>query len=79
MSFSTLSLKSFHLSSFYYFLSHFIRASASLYLEKQMKNVEGIVSGFENQLAKDGAILSLHQTNAIQSCGQELQVQPKTH
>ncbi|KAK7939050.1 hypothetical protein WMY93_002376 [Mugilogobius chulae] len=33
------------------------KASASLYLEKHMQKVDGIVSGFEEQLAKDGTIL----------------------
>ncbi|KAG7216188.1 hypothetical protein INR49_029037 [Caranx melampygus] len=53
------------------------KATASLYLEKQMKNVEGIVSGFENQLAEDGTILFLQQTNAIQRRSQDLQTMRK--
>ncbi|KAM9346768.1 envoplakin [Symphorus nematophorus] len=47
------------------------KATASMFLEKQMKNVDGIVSGFEEQLAKDGAILD--QPNALQSRNQQLQ------
>ncbi|KAM3863826.1 envoplakin [Diretmus argenteus] len=32
------------------------KATASMFLEKQIKSVEGFVSGFEEELAKDGAI-----------------------
>ncbi|CAJ1075760.1 envoplakin [Xyrichtys novacula] len=47
------------------------KATASLYLEKQMKNVDDMVSGYEDQLANDGAILN--QPNALQSRNQQLQ------
>uniref|UniRef100_UPI0037E77371 envoplakin n=1 Tax=Semicossyphus pulcher TaxID=241346 RepID=UPI0037E77371 len=47
------------------------KATASMYLERQMKKVDGIVSGYEDQLAKDGAILN--QPNAFQSRNQQLQ------
>lgn len=53
------------------------KATASLYLEKQMKNVEGIVSGFENQLTKDGTILFYDHGNAIQSRNQDLETMRK--
>lgn len=43
-----------------------------MFLEKQMQNVDGIVSGFEEQLAKDGTILD--QPNALMSRNQQLQV-----
>ncbi|GAA6215524.1 envoplakin-like [Lates japonicus] len=48
------------------------KATASMFLEKQIQNVDGIVSGFENQLAKDGTILD--QSNALQSRNQQLQI-----
>ncbi|KAI3360147.1 hypothetical protein L3Q82_014464, partial [Scortum barcoo] len=47
------------------------KATASMFLEKQMQNVKGIVSGFEEQLTKDGAILD--QPKALQSRNQQLQ------
>lgn len=50
----------------------FSRATASMFLEKQRKNVDGIVSGFEDQLVKDGTILD--QPKALQSRKQQLQV-----
>lgn len=43
-----------------------------MFLEKQMQNVDGILSGFEEQLAKDGTILD--QPNALMSRNQQLQV-----
>lgn len=43
-----------------------------MFLEKQMKNVDDIVSGFEDQLAKDGTILD--QPDALLSRNQQLQV-----
>lgn len=43
-----------------------------MFLEKQIQKVDGIVSGFEEQLAKDGAILD--QPNALSSRSQQLQV-----
>lgn len=43
-----------------------------MFLEKQMKNVDDIVSGFEDQLAKDGTILD--QPDALSSRNQQLQV-----
>uniref|UniRef100_A0A3Q3GHN5 Envoplakin-like n=1 Tax=Labrus bergylta TaxID=56723 RepID=A0A3Q3GHN5_9LABR len=51
--------------------SQSLQATASMYLEKQIKNVDGIVSGYEEQLTKDGAILN--QPNALQSRNQQLQ------
>lgn len=48
------------------------RATASMFLEKQAQNVDGMVSGFEQQLAKDGNILD--QPNALPSRNQQLQV-----
>ncbi len=54
------------------FLFLLTRATASMFLEKQMQNVEGIVSGFEEQLAKDGAILDQH--NVLPNRNQQLQV-----
>lgn len=47
------------------------KATASMFLEKQLKNVDGIVSGFEDQLVKDGTILD--QPKALQSRKQQLQ------
>lgn len=43
-----------------------------MFLEKQRKNVDGIVSGFEDQLVKDGTVLD--QPKALQSRKQQLQV-----
>ncbi|XP_030591338.1 envoplakin-like [Archocentrus centrarchus] len=51
------------------------KATASMYLEKQMQRVEGIVSGFEKELAKDGTILD--KPNALQSRNQRLQTLSK--
>ncbi|XP_031726665.1 envoplakin-like [Anarrhichthys ocellatus] len=48
------------------------KATASMFLEKQKQNVEGIVSGFEDKLAKDGAILD--QPNVLPSRNQQLQL-----
>nr|XP_061829860.1 envoplakin-like [Nerophis lumbriciformis] len=47
------------------------KASASMFLERQMQKVEGTVSGFEQQLVKDGAIPD--QTNALMNRGRQLQ------
>uniref|UniRef100_A0A3B4A4J5 Uncharacterized protein n=1 Tax=Periophthalmus magnuspinnatus TaxID=409849 RepID=A0A3B4A4J5_9GOBI len=47
------------------------KASASLFLEKHMQKVDGIVSGFEEKLAKNGAIQN--KPNALPACTQELQ------
>ncbi|XP_034568149.1 envoplakin [Notolabrus celidotus] len=47
------------------------KATASMYLERQMKHVEGMVSGYEDQLVKDGSILN--QPKALQTRNQELQ------
>ncbi|CAK6960372.1 envoplakin [Scomber scombrus] len=41
------------------------KATASMFLERQMQTVEGIVSGFEEKLAKDGTILD--QKNVLPS------------
>lgn len=43
-----------------------------MFLEKKIQNVKGIVSGFEEQLAKDGSIPN--QPNALQSRNKQLQV-----
>ncbi|XP_069557355.1 envoplakin [Brachyistius frenatus] len=48
------------------------KATASMFLEKQKQNVEGLVSGFEEELAKDKAILD--QPDALQSRNHKLQV-----
>ncbi|XP_019714056.1 envoplakin-like [Hippocampus comes] len=47
------------------------KASASMFLERQMQKVEGVVSGFEQQLAKDGVIPN--QKNALLSRSRQLQ------
>ncbi|KAK2833848.1 hypothetical protein Q5P01_017737 [Channa striata] len=51
------------------------KATASMFLEKRIQNVEGIVSGFEEKLAKDDAILD--QPNALQHRSQQLQAMRK--
>uniref|UniRef100_A0A3Q4G0D4 Envoplakin-like n=1 Tax=Neolamprologus brichardi TaxID=32507 RepID=A0A3Q4G0D4_NEOBR len=51
------------------------KATASMYLEKEIKNVEGVVSGFEKELAEDGTILD--QPNSLQSRNQKLQAMSK--
>lgn len=43
-----------------------------MFLEKQIQNVDGIVSGFEQQLAKDGSIPD--QPDALQTRSQQLKV-----
>lgn len=43
-----------------------------MFLEKQMRNVDVIVSGFEEELAKDATILD--QPNALLSRSKQLQV-----
>lgn len=43
-----------------------------MFLEKQIQKVDGIVSGFEEQLAKDGTILD--QPNKLSGRSQQLQV-----
>nr|XP_046271944.1 envoplakin-like [Scatophagus argus] len=48
------------------------KATASMFLEKQMQKVDTIVSGFEEQLAKDGVILD--KPDALLSRNQQLQV-----
>uniref|UniRef100_A0AAZ3S7X7 Desmoplakin SH3 domain-containing protein n=1 Tax=Oncorhynchus tshawytscha TaxID=74940 RepID=A0AAZ3S7X7_ONCTS len=55
----------------YFFCHFFYRANASLNLEKQIKKVDGIVSGFEEKLNKDGPIPDV--PNAIQARTQEIQ------
>uniref|UniRef100_UPI001CD8A17C envoplakin-like n=1 Tax=Solea senegalensis TaxID=28829 RepID=UPI001CD8A17C len=47
------------------------KATAAMFLEKQMYNVDGFVSGFEDQLSKDGVVLD--QPNVLQSRNQRLQ------
>ncbi|XP_028267450.1 envoplakin-like [Parambassis ranga] len=51
------------------------KATASMFLGKQIQKVDGIISGFEEQLAKDGAILD--KPNALQTRNQQLQVLQK--
>ncbi|XP_035510377.1 envoplakin [Morone saxatilis] len=51
------------------------KATASMFLEKQLQKVDGIVSGFEEQLAKDGVILD--KPSALQSRNQQLQAMRK--
>lgn len=48
------------------------RATASMFLERQIQNVEGIVSGCEKQLASDGVIPD--KADALQTRNQHLQV-----
>lgn len=48
------------------------RVLASMFLEKQIKKIDGYVSGFEDQLAKDGVILS--EEKALQTRIKNLQV-----
>lgn len=43
-----------------------------MFLEKQMQKVDGVLSGFEEQLAKDGVILD--KPDALQQRSQQLQV-----
>lgn len=43
-----------------------------MFLEKQIKKVDGFVSGFEDKLSKDGVILN--EENALQTRIQNLQV-----
>ncbi|XP_029945578.1 envoplakin-like [Salarias fasciatus] len=47
------------------------KATTAMYLERQMKSVDGIVSGFEEQLANDRTILD--QSNSLQSRSRALQ------
>ncbi|TWW69236.1 Envoplakin 210 kDa cornified envelope precursor protein [Takifugu flavidus] len=47
------------------------KVSASMFLEKQIHKVDSIVSGFEEQLAKDGVIHD--KPNTLQTCNQQLQ------
>nr|XP_057905968.1 envoplakin-like [Doryrhamphus excisus] len=47
------------------------KASASMFLERQMQKVDGMVSGLEQQLVKDGSIPD--QTNALISRSRQLQ------
>uniref|UniRef100_A0A673BAP6 Envoplakin-like n=1 Tax=Sphaeramia orbicularis TaxID=375764 RepID=A0A673BAP6_9TELE len=47
------------------------KATASMYLEKKIQNMDGVISGFEEQLMKDGAIPD--QPNALQKCNKQLQ------
>ena len=48
-----------------------------MFLEKQIQNVESIVSRFEDQLAKDSTIFD--QPKVLQNRYQQLQVQPEKH
>uniref|UniRef100_A0A3Q3WJ91 Uncharacterized protein n=1 Tax=Mola mola TaxID=94237 RepID=A0A3Q3WJ91_MOLML len=57
------------------FFSLLTRISASMFLERQMQSVDGIISGFEEQLAKDGAILDVPK--ALQNHNQQLQILQK--
>uniref|UniRef100_A0A3B4ZBW0 Envoplakin-like n=1 Tax=Stegastes partitus TaxID=144197 RepID=A0A3B4ZBW0_9TELE len=47
------------------------KSTASMFLEKQIQNVDGIVSGLEDQLTKDTAILD--QPTALQNRNKKLQ------
>ncbi|KAM4635679.1 envoplakin [Polymixia lowei] len=51
------------------------KATTSMFLEKQIQNVEDIVSGFEDQLVKDGAIPDT--PSALQTRSQQLQTMRK--
>ncbi|XP_053194815.1 envoplakin [Scomber japonicus] len=51
------------------------KATASMFLERQIQTVEGIVSGFEEKLAKDGTILD--QKNVLPSRKTQLQAMLK--
>ncbi|KAM3598572.1 uncharacterized protein V6R79_019854 [Siganus canaliculatus] len=51
------------------------KATASMFLERQTKKVDGIISGFEENLVKDRAILD--QANALQNRSQQLQTMKK--
>ncbi|XP_072298537.1 envoplakin-like [Eucyclogobius newberryi] len=51
------------------------KASSSLFLERHMQNVEGLVSGFEEQLAKDGVVQN--KPNALPARIQQLQTLKK--
>lgn len=48
------------------------RANASLNLENQIRKVDGIVSGYEKQLSKDGPVSDF--PSALQNRIHELQV-----
>lgn len=54
------------------YLHLLIRANASLNLERQIKKVDGIVSGLEKNLSVDGPIPE--EPNAIQRRNEEIQV-----
>lgn len=43
-----------------------------MFLERQMQKVDNVISGFEEELSKDGTILD--QPNTLQSRNQQLQV-----
>ncbi|XP_056144262.1 envoplakin-like [Lampris incognitus] len=51
------------------------KATAAMFLERQTQKVEGIVSGFEKRLARDGAILNT--PTALQTRSQQLQTMGK--
>uniref|UniRef100_A0A3B4ZBM4 Envoplakin-like n=1 Tax=Stegastes partitus TaxID=144197 RepID=A0A3B4ZBM4_9TELE len=51
------------------------KSTASMFLEKQIQNVDGIVSGLEDQLTKDTAILD--QPTALQNRNKKLQALSK--
>lgn len=50
----------------------FLRANASLNLENQIKKVDGLISGFEENLSQDGPILDV--PNAVQARAENIQV-----
>uniref|UniRef100_A0A7N5ZXT3 Desmoplakin SH3 domain-containing protein n=1 Tax=Anabas testudineus TaxID=64144 RepID=A0A7N5ZXT3_ANATE len=52
------------------------KANSSLQLERQIKKVDGLVSGFENNLSKDGPIPDV--PNVIQARADEIQNQRKS-
>ncbi|XP_049601866.1 envoplakin [Syngnathus scovelli] len=47
------------------------KASASMFLQRQMEKVDGVLSGFEKELAKDGVIPN--QKNALMNRNRQLQ------
>ncbi|XP_017272078.1 envoplakin [Kryptolebias marmoratus] len=51
------------------------KAIASMFLEKQIKKVDSVLSGFEDKLTKDGVILN--EENALQSRTHNLQAMQK--
>lgn len=50
----------------------FLRATSSMFLEKQIKKVDDVLTAFEDQLAADTGILD--EPNAIRNHSKQLQV-----